>query len=462
MSKRITIVGGGPGGYVAGILASQLGAKVTLIEKNKLGGTCLNVGCIPTKALLHSVGLYSVLRAKGAEMGVLADNLRIDWGKAVGYKDGIVSYLVESVKYLLRSNGIEIIHGEGKITAPNKVEVLGQTIESDALIIATGSEPAHPPIPGLDAVKEFVVTSNEALSLASLPGTVSVVGGGVIGLEFASIFSSFGVNVTVLEMMPRVLSNIDAEIAAALRASLEKKGVTFYTDANISSINKNNGGLKLNITMPSKSLELSADKLFIAAGRRPFTQNLGLEALGIEMNDGRIQTDAHMETSLKNIYAIGDCTSKIQLAHVASREGEVAVKNIMGQKCQMDYRYVPSAIYTAPSVASVGLSEEEAGKQGIDIAVGRFPLMGNGKSIVAGDMNGMVKIVSEKNGGKILGIHIMGGPATDMIGEGTLALHFGAKVEDLINIIHAHPTVSEAIGEAAMQVFGSALHLPRR
>lgn len=464
MSKRVIVIGGGPGGYVAAIRASQLGAAVTVVEKHKLGGTCLNVGCIPTKVLLHSAELYTAMRNEGRTIGIFADNLRFDWSVIMNRKNEVADYLVECVGGLLRSHGVERIEGTARMTSPNTVEAGGKAIKADAVIIATGSEPAVPPIPGLDL--DGVLTSDQALSLDSFPKKIAIAGGGVIGVEFASVFASFGASVTVIEMLPRILPNIDAEVAGVLQRSLERKGpegkgVVFHTASRLENVVRGQEGLQLNVSTASGPVTVSVDKLLVATGRRPYTKGLGLEELGVEIQRGRIVTDERMETNIKNVYAIGDCTSKIMLAHVAAREGEVAAENIMGHKTFVSHKTVPSAIYTSPAVASVGLTEEEALKAGHKIHVGRFPLAANGKSVIAGDVEGLVKIVSDDRYGEILGVHIVGGPATDMIAEGALAIRLEATLEEIVTTVHAHPTVSEAVGEAALASWKRAIHLPK-
>ncbi|MDR2522559.1 MAG: dihydrolipoyl dehydrogenase [Synergistaceae bacterium] len=459
LSKRVLVIGGGPGGYVAAIRAAQLGAAVTLIEKNKLGGTCLNVGCIPTKALLHSAELYTAMKREGPSIGIFADNLRFDWTAIMKRKNQVVDQLVKGVEGLLRSNGVERVQGEARFVSPGAVQACGNVFEADAFIVATGSEPAMPPIPGLGSGR--VVTSDGALSFEVLPQSIAIAGGGVIGVEFASVFASFGVAVTVVEMLPRILPNADAEVAGILRQSLESRGVTFHTGARLNNVTQGAEGLTLSVTAETGSVELTVNKLLVAAGRRPYTKNLGLESLGVAMERGRVLVNERMETSVKNIYAIGDCASRILLAHVASREGEVAAENVMGRPTAMDYKTVPSAVYTSPAVASVGLSEDDARKEGYHVRVGRFPLFTNGKSVVAGDTEGLIKIVSDDRYGEALGVHIVGGPATDMIGEGGLALQLEATLDEIVSTIHAHPTVSEALSEAALASWDRAIHLPK-
>ena len=459
MSKQVIVIGAGPGGYVAAIRAAQLGATVTIVEKGNFGGTCLNVGCIPTKVLLHSAELFSAISHEGPSIGILADNVRFDWSAIINRKNAVVKRLVTGVGGLLRSNAVTHVAGEAKIVTPGVVEVAGKRLEANAIIIATGSVPAVPPIPGLDL--EGVITSDGALSLDALPKSIAIAGGGVIGVEFASVFASFGVKVTVVEMLPRILPNIDAEAAAILRKALEKKGVVFHTASRLQSVTRNGALLSMAVETPEGPISIEVEKLLVATGRRPNTANLGLEALGVSMDRARIITDNRMRTNVSGIYAIGDCTSKIMLAHVAEHEGQIAAENIMGHDAVMDYKAVPSAIYTTPAVASVGMSEEDAVKAGHSVKVGRFPLMANGKSLIVGDTEGMIKIIADSRYDEILGIHIVGGPATDMIAEGGLALRLEATLDELVTTIHAHPTVSEAVPEAAMAALGRVIHMPR-
>ena len=458
-TKRIIVIGAGPGGYVAAVHAAHLGASVTLIEKKAIGGTCLNVGCIPTKVLLHTAELLNELKSEAKRIGVLADNPRLDWNALMKRKTLTVSRLSRGTLDLVKGNGVEYVEGHAVLKGPRSVEVNGKVYEADAILIATGSVPDVPDIPGYDL--EGVITSDDALSLPAPPESMVVSGGGIIGMEFAAAYASFGTRVTVVVTSPEILRNLDTDIALILRKNLEKKGVSFHTGTSITRVTRSGEGLKLELTSPSGPMELEAEKLLVAKGRKPYTEGLGIEALGIEMKRGRIVTDRHMETNVKGVYAIGDCVNDYMLAHVASREGEVAVENIMGQPVEMDYTTTPGAIYTSPEIATVGLMEKEAAQKGLKVKVGRFPLMMNGKSMITGDTSGVMKVIADEETKKILGVQMVGGPATDMIAEGALALHFGATPEDILHTIHAHPTVSESMLEAAANVFGRGIHTPR-
>ena len=458
-SKRIVIIGAGPGGYVAAIHAAHLGASVTLIEKKTIGGTCLNVGCIPTKVLLHTAELLTELKSEAKRIGVLVEGTRLDWDALMKRKTLTVSRLVKGTLSLVQGNGIEYIEGAAAIRDPHTVEVNGRAIQADAIVIATGSVPDVPDVPGYDL--NGVITSDEALSLPAPPASMVVSGGGIIGMEFAAAYAAFGTKVTVAVTSPEILRNLDTDIALILRKNLEKRGVSFRTGTSITRVTRSGEGLKIELTTPEGQAELEAEKLLVAKGRKPYTEGLGLDALGIEMKRGRIVTDAHMETNVKGIYAIGDCVNAYMLAHVASREGEVAVENVMGDAVDMDYTTTPGAIYTSPEIATVGLSEKDAAKRGLKVKVGSFPLMLNGKSMITGDTSGVIKIIADDETRQILGVEMVGGPATDMIAEGALALHFKATPEDLLNTIHAHPTVAEAVAEAAGNVFARGIHTPK-
>jgi len=461
---RIAIIGGGPGGYVAAIRAAQLGAEVTLIEKNALGGVCLNVGCIPTKVLLHTAEAYTLAK-EGAAIGLKAGNVSVDWDGLMARKRAVVDTLVAGVGTLMTSNGVTVIRGTASFVSPGELSVAlneggTTTVRADSVIISTGSEPVVPPIPGFEL--EGVITSTEALSLEKLPESVVLVGGGVIGMEFASLFSSFGVKVTVVEMLPGILPMLDGEIVGILRGVLERKGVVFHTSSKVTGVEKKGRGLSVSVETPRGAMTLEAEKVLVSVGRRPVTKGLGLEKIGLSMDRSRIKTDKKMETSVKGVYAVGDCASPIMLAHVASREGEVAAENIMGHRVEMDYKTVPNAVYTAPEIASVGLTEKEASEKGFRVKIGRFPLMANGKSLIMNETDGLVKYVVDEKYDEILGVHIIGPRATDLIVEGALALRLEATVDELVTTVHAHPTVGEALLEGALAVRGQSISMPKK
>ena len=462
--KRVAVIGGGPGGYVAAIRAAQLGAEVTLIEKNALGGVCLNVGCIPTKVLLHTAEAYTLAK-EGAAIGLKTGNVSVDWDGLMARKRAVVDTLVGGVGTLMASNGITVVRGTASFLSPGELSVAlneggTATLSADSVIISTGSEPVVPPIPGFEL--DGVITSTEALSLEKLPESVVLVGGGVIGMEFASLFSSFGVKVTVVEMLPGILPMLDGEIVGILRGVLERKGVVFHTSSKVTGVEKKGTGLSVSVETPRGATKLEAEKVLVSVGRRPVTRGLGLEKIGLSMDRSRIKTDKKMETSVKGVYAVGDCASPIMLAHVASREGEVAAENIMGHKTEMDYKTVPNAVYTAPEIASVGLTEKEASEKGFRVKIGRFPLMANGKSLIMNETDGLVKYVVDEKYDEILGVHIIGPRATDLIVEGALALRLEATVDELVTTVHAHPTVGEALLEGALAVRGRSISMPKK
>lgn len=462
--KRVAILGGGPGGYTAAIRAAQLGAEVTLIEKNVLGGTCLNVGCIPTKVLLHAAEVYRAAK-EGELIGLTVGSVDVNWRGLMDRKANVVKTLVDGVAVLMKSHGITVVEGIGTLVSPKEIAVekkggARETVQADAIIVATGSEPSVPPIPGFDL--DGVITSTEALSLDGLPASVVIVGGGVIGMEFASLFSTFGVQVTVVEMLPEILPMIDGEIVAILKGLLARRGVVFHTTSKVTAVARKGDRLAVSVETPEGLLSLDADKVLVSVGRRPVTKGIGLENIGVAMDRARVRVDGTMATSVPGVYAIGDCASKIMLAHVASREGEVAAESIMGRAVTMDYKTVPSAVYTAPEIASVGLGEKEAREQGFQVKIGRFPLMANGKSIIMNEADGMVKYVVDGKYDEILGVHIIGPRATDLIVEGALALRLEATVDEIVTTVHAHPTVGEALMEGAMAVRGEAISLPKK
>lgn len=462
INADITIIGGGPGGYVAAIQAGKLGANVILIEKEKLGGTCLNWGCIPTKCFVRSAEVYDNLK-EAEKYGLYAENVSVNIKKVVQRKDMIVGQLVEGIGYLLEKNNVKVLKGTGEIIDKETVYVkegrVETTIKTKNIIIATGSETAAIPIPGVD--NKNVMTSSDALRLDELPKRLVIVGGGIIGMEFAFIFNSFGVDVSVVEYLDNILAILDDDVCDEITQIAKEKGIKIHTASKVENIlESENGECIVSFSKDEVKKYICADKVLMAVGRKPFLGALHIEELGIELNDNKrgIKVNDKMQTSIPNIYAIGDVTDKIQLAHVASHQGIIAVKNIMGEDIDMDYSVVPSAIFTKPEIAVVGISEKDAKEKGIDIEVGKFPFAANGKALTLGESRGFVKIIKEKSTGKVIGGVIIGPHATDLIAEVTLAVKNGLTVEQIIETIHAHPTTAESIHEGALASEGGALH----
>lgn len=459
----VVIIGGGPGGYVAAIKAAHLGLKAVLVEKDKLGGVCLNRGCIPTKALVSTAELLNHLQRAG-EFGIQVKDYSIDFPAIMKRKDLITRRLSSGVEQLMKANQVRVARGEGQIIEPGKVEITDtagqkEVIKTKNIIIATGSKVMKLPIPGIE--NEGVITSDEALSLSELPSKMLIIGGGVVGIEFAGIFKALGVEVTVVEMLPRILLPIDEEIAYRLTQILKRKGIEILTGCKVQGIKKNHQNLEVLVSTSEGEKRLEIEKVLLAAGRVPELGNIDVQRLGIELEKGAIKVDEKMRTNIPGIYAVGDVVSKIMLAHVASREGIVAIENISGKEVLMDYKVVPNCVFSMPEVASVGLTEEEARKENNNIKVSKFPFMANGKALGMGETEGMVKIIADADTSELLGLHILGVHASDLIAEGTLALSMEATAFEIVNTIHAHPTLAEAIAEAAEGITGKPIHLTR-
>ncbi len=460
---KISIIGGGPGGYVAAIRAAQLGAEVTIFEKNAMGGTCLNVGCIPTKALIHSADLYHEIKADASKNGIKVEQVSIDFAAMQKRKATVVKQLVNGVGGLMKANGITLIKGNAKIKTQGVIEAETAEgpveVEYDKVVIASGSVPSVVPIPGYDL--DGVVDSTGALAFEEIPQSLCIIGGGVIGIEMAHVYQRLGTKITIVEMLPDILINLDQDITAALKKTMKKNKVDILTETKVSGIEKTEEGLAVKVTDSNGAEKaIVAEKVLMCVGRRPATADMGLEELGVAMERGKILVDENYQTNVENIYAIGDCIGGIMLAHVASAEGIAAVEKIMGHESNMNFDTVPSCVYTSPELAGVGMTEKDAIAKGIEYQVGTFPLMGNGKSLIIGDTTGLVKIIADKNTGAILGLHMCGPSATELIVEGALAISKKATVEDLLNTVHAHPSVGESLQEAAHAVFGNALNMP--
>jgi dihydrolipoamide dehydrogenase len=455
MTKKydVAVLGGGPGGYVAAIRLAKLGKKAVLIEKDNVGGTCLNRGCIPTKALLHSAEVYEqALHA--ADYGVSVEGASYDYTKIAGKKDEVVGKLRGGIEFLLKKAGVDVIKGTGVVEAKGKITVDGkESVEADDIIIATGSKPSKVPIPGIDS--EGVVDSDGVLAFTQAPESLVIIGGGVIGIEFASLFNALGKKVTVIEMLPKILGNVDDDITQRTHTLLKKQGIDIFTSAKVTKIEK---GVTVYFEMDGETKSVKAQTCVVAIGRSPVTSEIGLEALGLKMNRGFVEVDERMKTNVDGIYAIGDITGKAQLAHVASEQGLVAAHNIAGQDKRMRYDVIPACIYTRPEIASVGITEAAAKEKGINVKTGSFLPAANGKSMIAGEQSGIVKVVTDADTGEILGAHLMCHRATDMIAEVCAAMRAEGTIEELSDTVHPHPTVSEMIMEAAHDVHAMCVH----
>lgn len=446
----IIIIGGGPGGYVAAIRGAQLGARVALIEKGKLGGVCLNLGCIPTKTLLHTAEVFVGIK-ESDQLGIKAGSIELDFLKMMGRKDHVVKNLVAGVEWLMKSNGIDLFRGEAELVSRQSVRVNGESIAGKNIIIAVGSTSVKLPVPGID--KAAVITSDEIFSLERLPDSMAIIGGGVIGVEMALLFHSLGCPVTVIEMMDRIVPMMDREISMALTRILERRGIRIITGAKVEAIHQTGLIYSRNETKEA----LKAAVILMAAGRKPGGDSLDLDKLGISHDRGVIFTDERLRTNAPNIYAVGDVNGKSMLAHVAAMEGVVAAENIMGLERVMDYYAAPQCIYTFPEVAAVGITEEEAKNQGLQFKSSRFPVKANGKSLAEGNRDGFIKLIGDTTG-RILGAHILAPHATEMITQCSLAMGLKATAEDITRIMFPHPTVSEIISEAARGITGRAIH----
>lgn len=452
----IIVIGGGPGGYVAAIRAAQMGAKTALVERARLGGTCLNRGCIPTKALYYSAKTLNTVR-HAAAFGVNASQVGFDLAKAVERKDGVVNKLVSGVEQLLKGNGVEIVRGDAFVESAGSVRVsAGSSVEllvAKSIVIATGSEPAMFPTFNIDGVN--VLTSTEMLNLKSTPQSLLIIGGGVMGCEFASMFSAFGSSITVVELLPTILSTEDKMVSRVVARRFKETGVNVLTEVSVESVEPHGGAVK---TRLKDGREFITEKALVSIGRSFNSKGMGLETLGINIERGAVVVNERMETNVKGIYAVGDVTGRMLLAHVASAQGIVAVSNALGKAASMDYSCIPAGIFTDPEIGSVGLKEKEAEEKGIPVKVGRFPYAASGKALGMDETDGFVQILADPGTDKVLGASIVGAHATDLLGEVTLAVKAGVKAADLAVTVHAHPTLPELIMEAAEDVHGFAIH----
>ncbi len=453
----LLIIGGGPAGYVGAIRGAQLGAKVTLVEKGEVGGVCLNQGCIPTKALLSIAELYHRLQSLSS-FGLRAEGISLDWDGVLKRKDWAVKRLVGGVKHLLRARRVRLVEGVARFLQPHLIEVEGKgKFKAKKIVVATGSSPAQLPIAGLEG--PGVLNSDSALSLEQLPDSLLIIGGGGIGVEFSFIFRFFGCEVFLVELMDHILPREDEELCLQLERVLRKEGVKVYTGTQVEEVSYKDGLYSASLQTPTGGSKVTVEKILLAPGRKPYFEGFGLEEMGIKIADGAIGVNRLLQTSVPHIYAAGDVIGGYLLAYVASREGEIAAENALGGRVEVDHRFVPRCVFSRPELASVGVTAEEAAKLGYEVSIGRFPFAANGKAIAEGEVEGSVKVVMERKTEKILGIHILGPRATDLIAEAALALQMEAKGSDFVRTFHPHPTLSEPLREASLAALGRPLHI---
>lgn len=456
----VVVIGGGPGGYVAAIRAAQLGLNVACVEKRgTLGGTCLNVGCIPSKALLHSSELYAEAAGHFSDHGIKVSP-KLDLGTMVKRKDKVVTDLTKGIEGLFKKNKVTYVKGHGELTDANTVKVGKETLSAKHIIIATGSETT--PLPGVEIDEKQIVSSTGALSLSSVPKSMVVIGGGVIGLEMGSVWSRLGAKVTVVEYLDKILPPMDGEVSKQFKRVLEKQGLEFKLGTKVTAAKKGKGKVSLTLEPAAggKAETLDAEVVLVAIGRRPYTDKLGLDKAGLSTDErGRIPVNAKLQTSVPNIYAIGDVIEGPMLAHKAEEDGVAAAETIAGKAGHVNWDMVPSVVYTSPEVAMVGKTEEQLKDAGVAYNVGKFPFMANSRGRAIGQTEGFVKILADKRTDKVLGVHIIGPSAGVLLSEAVIAMEFGASSEDIARTCHSHPDLTEAVKEAALAVDGRAIHI---
>lgn len=463
MEFDLVVIGAGPGGYTAAIKAAQLGMKTAIVEKGKnLGGTCLNVGCIPSKALLSSSELFHEAQHGFKSHGIKAEGVTMDVAAMMKRKDGVVRKMARGIDYLMNKNGIEHVSGSGRIVNAGEVEVTGgeaaRTLKTKRILIATGSSVSG--LPFLEFDGETVLSSDHAIALGQAPESMIVIGGGAIGLELGSVWARLGTKVTVVEFLTRIAAIFDEDITQALQKLLQKQGLKFHLGTGVESAEKTKTGIKLTAAKGDKSLELEAEKVLVAVGRKPNTDGLGATEAGVELDErGRIRTDAEWQTNVPGIYAIGDVIAGPMLAHKAEQEAVAAVERMAGKAGRVNYDTIPWVIYTAPEVAAVGLTEAEAKEKGHEVSVGAFPFQANGRAVAGAHADGLAKVIADKATDRVLGAQILSANASELIAEAVLLMEFDGSAEDLARTIHAHPTMSEGLREAAHMAMGEPLHI---
>ncbi|MCY3723539.1 MAG: dihydrolipoyl dehydrogenase [Candidatus Poribacteria bacterium] len=455
---NVGIIGGGPGGYVAAIKAAQRGGSVCLIEKGAWGGTCLNRGCIPTKTLFAVANLATQVQ-EASFFGVnINGDATIDYPQVLSHKTSVVQQLTGGIAQLLKANGVDTFNGTATLIDRNTIVVSkpdGTTEQLDAknIIIATGSEPAEPPVFEID--ENQVLTTTGILNLTELPESLLIVGGGVSGCEFASIFNALGCHVTVLELLPTILATEDVQVIRHIQLFMKRKGITIHTGAKLTHVKKSDAGVT---AVLESGEELIAQKMLVSIGRRYNTDRIGLEKVGVRTEGGKIVVDARMQTNVAGIYAVGDVASRYLLAHVASAEGKIAAQNCLGDTVEMDYQVIPWCVFTLPEIGHVGMTEKEATDEGYEVKIGRFPYAANGKALGLRETDGFVKTVSDADSGDILGVHIVGAHASTLIHEAAVAIRTGATAMDIAGTVHAHPTLAEMVMESAEAAYDRAIH----
>lgn len=460
-SYDVIVIGAGPGGYVCAIRAAQLGFKVACVEKRAtLGGTCLNIGCIPSKALLHASEKYHEAHGLLAQMGVKVSGVALDLPAMMKHKDDVVKANTAGIEFLFKKNKVDWLKGAGKVLSAGQVDVAGKTYAAKHIVVATGSDVVS--LPGIQIDEKKIVSSTGALTLDKVPGTMVVIGGGVIGLELGSVWSRLGAKVTVVEYLDRIFPGMDAEVAKEAQKIFKKQGIDFKLSTKVMSAVTTAKGVDLTLEPAAggASEKISADIVLVAVGRKAYTDSLGLKEAGVELDErGRIKTNGHFETNVKGIYAIGDVIAGPMLAHKAEDEGVILAEILAGQAGHIDYNLVPGVVYTWPEVASVGKTEEQLKAEGVAYKAGKFPFMANGRARAMGATEGFVKILADAKTDRVLGCHIVGPEAGTLISEVTLGMEFGASAEDIARTCHAHPTLEEVVKEAALAVHGRPLHV---
>lgn len=451
----MAVLGGGTGGYTAAIRAAQLGKRTVVVEAAKLGGTCLHIGCIPTKALLESSGLYHKVHDRGEEYGITATGVTFDYERIATRRDRVVDQLWKGVQGLMRKNRIEVVQGCGRLEGDGRIRVDERTIQAGAIIVATGSSPRS--LPGIDIDGERIVTSDHATLARTLPGSVAIIGGGAVGVEFATFYRQMGATVTLIEALDRLVPLEDEEVSKAILQSFKRDGIDCRVGARVQGASAGEQG----VTVQLEDGEVTADQLLVAVGRAPNSRDIGLDRAGVELDErGFVRVDEWMRTSAEGVWAIGDVVGGFLLAHAAAHEGVVAAEDIAGKRAvPMEQDLVTRCTYSTPEIASVGLTEAQAGERGLDVRAGKFPFVANGRAIIHGETAGFAKLVADAKTGQLLGAHVVGVQATELIGEPALARLFQGDAWEIGRNIHPHPTLSEAIGEAALAVDGVALNI---